>query len=211
MSNWSYVNGVIKVETPFYTPNKEIVKGYIKWAVDEVVKRTGGITGSELDCEYFINVSENSSSSDYTHITGKTTEEYSRGTITLNGSFRDRWTDDTIKEVNKFLYKLNFYIQIDFINICVDDKTIVVNPLDVDFIFREDNEKYMDKFLRIQFKNKNRYFDNIVSERFIEVCNLLQSISPKMAKKVFKRVSSWYKADFTKYYNETIKELKLNT
>lgn len=140
MSQWTYVNGVIKVDT-FSRSSAETL-----YLVQTVVNHLPAISGSEGDVQYYITIENgyNTSSNvdefnNFSNLgngwTGRRLFEYqSCALITMSGALRDRTFEETLRETTKALARLSS-------RLFVDECIVLVRSYWNSFVF--DNPKWM--------------------------------------------------------------------
>lgn len=110
MSSWIYVRGLIELDVPGRT---QAEKDYI---LQTVIAHLPKVTGSEGNMEIHIVRA-------YGHNTWQNFDEFynrvedfktqSRYFLVLDGNLRDRYYEDTFKELNKFLNRLGKRLMVD--------------------------------------------------------------------------------------------------
>lgn len=110
MSMWTYVRGLIELDVPGRT---QAEKDYI---LQTVIAHLPKVTGSEGNMEIHIVRA-------YGHNTWQNFDEFynrvedfktqSRYFLVLDGNLRDRYYEDTFKELNKFLNRLGKRLMVD--------------------------------------------------------------------------------------------------
>lgn len=116
MSMWTYVRGLIELGVPGRT---QAEKDYI---LQTVINHLPKVTGSEGDMDihtvraYGHDMWSNRDELDNFSLDFKTQSRYF---LVLDGSLRDRWYEDTFKELNKFLNRLakRIYIESMYVNL----------------------------------------------------------------------------------------------
>lgn len=117
MSNWTYVNGVIEVDTYARSTPEALYK------VQTAINHLPRITGSEGDVEFYVNIKHGycmSSNADefgqfsnlYNNREWNSFETQSRIVITISDELRDRYFDETLKETTLMLSRLGRRLQI---------------------------------------------------------------------------------------------------
>lgn len=105
MSCWTHINGVITVE-PFGRTQHE--KLYI---LDTTIDHLPKVSGSERNMNVYV-VQKKGRNSSCTHnefgelVNGEFSEYQSEYLVIIEGNLRDRFFDDTLKELNNFLNRL---------------------------------------------------------------------------------------------------------
>lgn len=183
MSDWTYVNGTIRVTVPFYTVKKDRVKEYIEWAINQVKKRGCDITGSEGPAEYFVNIPAHP-----TMYSSESTDSWDNAYIQIIGSLRDRMQDQTRNEVNAFLKRLNYYMIVEGIDITVsgsgEPEEIIEHAYSFLYDYSDDEhydeyEKYRDKLFRIQLANRHKFYDSLMTfKAAADIAELISNASP---------------------------------
>lgn len=126
MSQWTYVNGVIKVDT-FSRSSAETL-----YLVQTVVDHLPVISGSERNVEYYINLAksmETSSSVDeFNNFSNLYNDRHFRcfnwqtyALIALNGYLRDRDFETTLRETTRMLARLSSRLWVDECLVSVRD------------------------------------------------------------------------------------------
>ena len=150
MSWWTYINGTVTV-SPMGRTQAE--KRYI---LDTVLEHLPLVTGSEKDMNIYViqKNGHNSSSScdEFGWTTNNLTDNYGdksrkRGwlrtqdeyILVVNGSFRDRMFEQTVKEFNKWVCRLAKRIS-------VEDVLVEVKGYDEKLIIRNNNNVYGEMF-----------------------------------------------------------------
>jgi len=178
MSFWSYIQGTIEVETMPDFHSREDLETYVKYVIDEINKKTGGITGSEGPAEFFVN------SHRYASMFSNAGEGFTKAYITIHGHLRDRSNHETIPEFKKFISHLYLYMDIENILVRTSDSlqshlftsaeigsdhlsnTFLAEHIDADPypIFSDNdeedavNESKRRKLFRVQQKHAEKYF-----------------------------------------------------
>lgn len=104
MSSWTYVQGLIELGVPGRT---QAEKNYI---LQTVIDHLPKVTGSEYDMNiYTIRANGHDSWSNHDELDHLNWDfkTQSRYFIVLDGSLRDRYYEETFKELNKFLNRLS--------------------------------------------------------------------------------------------------------
>lgn len=199
MSSWTHVNGTITVSIPETYNKPEKVSAYVEYALSKLIKNGHRISGSEDDCNIYINPSENIHcwSSD-------TGNGYTTAILTLNGGLRDREPQETHKEILDFIWNLRRYVTIDscFIDMYCDwcdtgniyatgdhsYRHTISGSKYVDLVMiktRDDfNDETNDQYFRIQEKNFERYNNCVSTYDFIELYDRLSKLNPKNFEKL---------------------------
>lgn len=124
MSMWTYVQGLIELDVPGRT---QAEKDYI---LQTVIDHLPKVTGSEGNMDihtvraYGHNMRSNRDEFDNLAWDFKTQSRYF---LVLDGSLRDRWYEDTFKELNKFLNRLAKRLIIDSAYVRLNDIGINYN------------------------------------------------------------------------------------
>lgn len=116
MSNWTYIRGLIELDVPGRT---QAEKDYI---LQTVIDHLPKVTGSEGNMDihtvraYGHNMWSNRDELDNLSLDFKTQSRYF---LVLDGNLRNRYYEDTFKELNKFLNRLakRIYIESMYINL----------------------------------------------------------------------------------------------
>lgn len=137
MSDWTYVNGIIQVDTMAKTTAQAI------FIANTVIDHLPAITGSEGDVSYYTispkgyNCSSNAD--EFNQFSNLKYRNYNRlfnyksnVLIVLNGQLRDRSFDKTLKETSKVLSRLSvrLYIVECLVSVCSYGKNFVFNNPD---------------------------------------------------------------------------------
>lgn len=118
MSMWAYVRGLIELDVPGRT---QAEKDYI---LQTVIDHLPKVTGSEGNMDihtvraYGHNMWSNRDELDNLSLDFKTQSRYF---LVLDGSLRDRYYEDTFKELNKFLNRLAKRLIIDSAYVRISD------------------------------------------------------------------------------------------
>lgn len=118
MSMWTYVRGLIELDVPGRT---QAEKDYI---LQTVIDHLPKVTGSEDNMDihtvraYGYNMWPNLDEFDNLSWDFKTQSRYF---LVLDGSLRDRWYEDTFKELNKFLNRLAKRLNVHFVYVQLND------------------------------------------------------------------------------------------
>ena len=119
MSQWTYVNGVIKVDTMSRSSAETL------YLVQTVVNHLPVISGSERNVQYYINLENGYNTSSnvdefdkFSNLgngwTGKRLFEWQTNTlITMYGALRDRTFEETLRETTKTLARLSSRLLVD--------------------------------------------------------------------------------------------------
>ena len=215
MSDWTYVNGTMLVEIPFYSVKKDRVKDYIEWSINQVKKYGYDITGSEGPAEIYINMPAHPCM-----YSSETSDSWDNANIQIVGSLRDRMLGQTRNEVKAFLKKLSLYMSLDNINITVNgyDEEVITETAYSHLYDYNDNEHYdeyeklRDKLYEIQMANKHRYFDSLLNIKIgSEFAEIITNSSPSTIEGFLNnfgidRIIDW---DFTERIIEWYKEHKV--
>ena len=214
MSHWTYVNGTINVEIPFNTCNRKTVENYILWSIKQIRIYGIDITGSEGSVHFYTHCGYHPSC-----YSSETADTWDYGYITVMGSLRDREDEQTVKETEAFLRRLEHFVRITNINITVsgDNKHLVnsniyskIHAFDDDW---EKNEKYRDKLYNIQLKNSHRFFDTMLTlEKATEMAEIITHVSPDTLEGLLcnfgvERTIDW---DFTDSRKDWFRSHKIN-
>lgn len=137
MSSWTYIRGLIELSVPGRT---QAEKDYI---LQTVINHLPKVTGSEGNMDihtvqaYGHDMWSNRDELDNLALDFKTQSQYF---LVLDGCLRDRWYEDTFKELNKFLNRLAKRIHI---------KSMYVNLLGMypeSYMFTNENNCYSHMF-----------------------------------------------------------------
>lgn len=180
MSHWTYVNGTIFVEIPFYTSVRSRIEDYILWSIRQIRKRGVDITGSESPVKFFVHCGYHPSCDP-----SESAETWNYGYITVVGSLRDREDQKTIDETAAFLRRLEHFLRVEEINVTVsgDEKHTFngnayskIKKFDDDY---DKNEKFRDKLFNIQLANRHRFYDEqLTLEKASDIAEFLTNVSP---------------------------------
>lgn len=134
MSYWTYVIGAIEVDA---WGDTNIEKEY---NLKTVLSHLPIVTGSERDMKVFINMGSVRSSCNFDERGNSRTEQLKRNRnecnsyiITLQGSLRDSYFDETLRELTKFLTRLGKYV------FTRDISVIVHSDMGESYIFNDPN------------------------------------------------------------------------
>lgn len=114
MSNWTYVQGLIELDVPGRT---QAEKNYI---LQTVIDHLPKVTGSERSMNiYTIQTAGHDSWQNFDEFYNRVEDfkTQSRYFLVLDGNLRDRYYEDTFKELNKFLNRLGKRLMVD--SVCV--------------------------------------------------------------------------------------------
>lgn len=103
MSNWTYIRGLIELDVPGRT---QAEKNYI---LQTVIDHLPKVTGSEKSMNiYTIQTAGYDSWQNFDEFYNRVEDfkTQSRYFLVLDGNLRDRYYEDTFKELNKFLNRL---------------------------------------------------------------------------------------------------------
>lgn len=127
MSWWTQIHGTLTLESSEVFTSTEDLEKYANYAIKEICKRSGEITGSEGPATIFVNA--------YPHSTsfGPFGAGYSKAYLTFHGSLRDRIITRTEAELRKFLDRLQHYFRVEDILIKIDDYKYSKIFMDKDF------------------------------------------------------------------------------
>lgn len=183
MSDWTYVAGTMQVEIPFYTVNKDRVKEYIEWSINQVKKYGHDISGSEGPAEIYVNTVAHPSM-----YSSETSDSWQFANIQIVGSLRDRMLGETRNEVIAFLKKLALFMGLDNIEITVHayskSETITEHAYSKLYDYNDTetydkNEPYRDKIFNIQTQNKHRFFDHVLNlQTAANIAEIITNSSP---------------------------------
>lgn len=110
MSNWTYVQGLIELDVPGRT---QAEKNYI---LQTVIDHLPKVTGSEKSMNlYTIQTAGHDSWQNFDEFYNRVEDfrTQSRYFLVLDGNLRDRYYEDTFKELNKFLNRLGKRLMVD--------------------------------------------------------------------------------------------------
>lgn len=180
MSHWTYVNGTIRVKTPFSTSVRSRIEDYILWSIRQIRKRGVDITGSETPVKFFVHCGYYPSCDPY-----ESAETWDYGYITVVGSLRDREDKKTIDETDAFLRRLEHFLRVEEVNITVsgDEKHTFngnayskIKEFDDDY---DKNEKFINKLFNIQLVNSHRFYDErLTLEKASDIAEFITHVSP---------------------------------
>ena len=182
MSHWTYIRGTFNAQLPFQSGNKDRIIAYIEWAI-KMTRRNGfDITGSEGPVKFFVNPPVTPSS-----FSSEDGETFNYGFVTVIGSLRDREDDQTIGETQKFLAKLQQFMELTAVHIRVKGdystpiEAVYPNYEDLSFDEYDKYEAQRDKLWRIRHFNCQRFYDNVVADfrKCCEIAEILHNLSPK--------------------------------
>lgn len=199
MSYWTHITGTINVTIPHSCPIPKKVAEYIEWVFDELKKNNHFITGSERDCNCYVAIDNWNGWSSETYID----HTYENAVITLFGDFRDRYADQTHKEVVDFVNNLKRYVTLEEINLlmkpdCGDDHIYhlgnSVDELKTDnyviYYFNEatwsydntDIHKKWEQWWRVRLTNWERFCSTkyYTVEKLKEVVECLSTVNDKI-------------------------------
>ena len=154
MSMWTYVRGLIELDVPGRT---QAEKDYI---LQTVIAHLPKVTGSEGNMEIHIVRA-------YGHNTWQNFDEFynrvedfktqSRYFLVLDGNLRDRYYEDTFKELNKFLNRLGKRLMVDSVYVRLynyERSHIFTNKNDCyEKMFENDNPWY--NYLMWEFEDED--------------------------------------------------------
>ena len=182
MSHWTYIRGTFNAQLPFQSGSKDRIVAYIEWAI-KMTRRNGfDITGSEGPVKFFVNPPVSPSS-----FSSEDGETFNYGYVTVIGSLRDREDDQTIGETQKFLAKLQQFMELTAVHIRVKGdystpiEAVYPNYEDLSYDEYEKYEAKRDKLWRIRHINCQRFYDNVVADfrKCCEIAEILHNLSPK--------------------------------
>lgn len=150
MSSWTYIRGLIELDVPGRT---QAEKDYI---LQTVIDHLPKVTGSERNMEihtvqaYGQDMWSNRDELDNLALDFKTQSRYF---LVLDGSFRDRYYEDTFKELNKFLNRLakRIYIESMYVNL--------IGIFPQSHMFTNENDCYSR-----MFDNEDPWYDYLMWE-----------------------------------------------
>ncbi len=152
MSSWTYVRGFIELDVPGRT---QAEKDYIlQTVIDHLPKVTGSERGMDIHIvqAYGYDMWSNRDELGNPVFDFKTQSRYF---LVLDGSLRDRWYEDTFKEVNKFLNRLAKRLIINSAYVQVNDYGYPYTS----YTFTNKNNCYGGMFDR-----ENRWYDYLMWE-----------------------------------------------
>lgn len=136
MSNWTYVQGLIELDVPGRT---QAEKNYI---LQTVIDHLPKVTGSEKPMNvYTIQTAGYDSWQNFDEFYNRVEDfkTQSRYFLVLDGNLRDRYYEDTFKELNKFLNRLGKRLMVD--SVCVR-----LYNYEHSHIFTNENDCYRNMF-----------------------------------------------------------------
>lgn len=139
MSNWTYVQGLIELDVPGRT---QAEKNYI---LQTVIDHLPKVTGSEKPMNvYTIQTAGYDSWQNFDEFYNRVEDfkTQSRYFLVLDGSLRDRYYEDTFKELNKFLNRLAKRLIVDSAYVRLNDIGIDYNS----YTFTNKNNCYGNMF-----------------------------------------------------------------
>lgn len=116
MSSWTYVQGLIELDVPGRT---QAEKNYI---LQTVIDHLPKVTGSEKSMNiYTIQTAGHDSWQNFDEFYNRVEDfrTQSRYFLVLDGNLRDRYYEDTFKELNKFLNRLGKRLPVDSMHVQV--------------------------------------------------------------------------------------------
>lgn len=149
MSSWTYVQGLIEVWAPGRT---QAEKDYI---LQTVIDHLPKVTGSECNMDihtvqaYGYDMWSNRDELDNLALDFKTQSRYF---LVLDGRLRDRYYEDTFKELNKFLNRLSKRLNVHSVYVRLNDYSR-------SYIFTNKNDCYEN-----MFDNENPWYDYLIWE-----------------------------------------------
>lgn len=154
MSRWTTVVGIIQVNLPHNMQSLKSAENYVKWAIDEVQRRGTRVTGSEGDLIFYVNARPDEYEFDGNIVERNTV------LITVYKSLRDRDGARTSDEVEKFLHRLNHFVQFDSVGLEISyygfNRSITEGPYD-DILTYSQYSKEAAKLFDIIEANYVRY------------------------------------------------------
>lgn len=118
MSSWTYVQGLIELDVPGRT---QAEKNYI---LQTVIDHLPKVTGSEKSMNiYTIQTAGHDSWQNFDEFYNRVEDfrTQSRYFLILDGNLRDRYYEDTFKELNKFLNRLGKRLMVDSVYVRLYD------------------------------------------------------------------------------------------
>lgn len=154
MSMWTYVRGLIELSVPGRT---QAEKDYI---LQTVIDHLPKVTGSEGNMDihtvqaYGHDMRSNRDELDNLDLDFKTQSRYF---LVLDGSLRDRYYEDTFKELNKFLNRLAKRIRIESLR-------VELNTYNHSYTFKNKNDCYENNCYGNMFEHENPWYDYLMWE-----------------------------------------------
>lgn len=152
MSNWTYIRGLIELDVPGRT------QAEMDYILQTVIDHLPKVTGSEGAMDIHIVRA-------YGHNSWQNFDEFynrvedfktqSRYFLVLDGSLRDRYYEDTFKELNKFLNRLAKRLIVDSAYVRLNDIGINYNS----YTFTNKNNCYGN-----MFEHENPWYDYLMWE-----------------------------------------------
>lgn len=149
MSSWTYVQGLIELDVPGRT---QAEKNYI---LQTVIDHLPKVTGSEKSMNlYTIQTAGHDSWQNFDEFYNRVEDfkTQSRYFLVLDGNLRDRYYEDTFKELNKFLNRLGKRLMVD--SVCVR-----LYNYEHSHIFTNENDCYGK-----MFENDNPWYNYLMWE-----------------------------------------------
>lgn len=149
MSNWTYVQGLIELDVPGRT---QAEKNYI---LQTVIDHLPKVTGSERSMNiYTIQTAGYDSWQNFDEFYNRVEDfkTQSRYFLVLDGNLRDRYYEDTFKELNKFLNRLGKRLM-------VDSVYVRLYNYEHSHIFTNENDCYGN-----MFENDNPWYNYLMWE-----------------------------------------------
>mgnify|MGYP001015346056 CR=1 FL=1 len=152
MSNWTYIRGLIELDVPGRT---QAEKNYI---LQTVIDHLPKVTGSEKSMNiYTIQTAGYDSWQNFDEFYNRVEDfkTQSRYFLVLDGNLRDRYYEDTFKELNKFLNRLAKRLIVDSAYVRLNDIGINYNS----YTFTNINDCYGK-----MFENDNPWYNYLMWE-----------------------------------------------
>ena len=149
MSSWTYIQGLIELDVPGRT---QAEKNYI---LQTVIDHLPKVTGSEKPMNvYTIQTAGYDSWQNFDEFYNRVEDfkTQSRYFLVLDGNLRDRYYEDTFKELNKFLNRLGKRLMVD--SVCVR-----LYNYEHSYIFTNENDCYGK-----MFENDNPWYNYLMWE-----------------------------------------------
>lgn len=231
MSHWTHIHGTLTVSSSEYFTSKEDLEKYVNYALEDISKRSGDITGSEGNAAFFVSAKQYP-----TCFNSSTGEGYCDAFISIHGNLRDRIMPETEAELKKFLGRLQNYFSLDDILIRIDDdyesklfmneelfsndpKEVIRLPFDYKNAPDEETapqeevdawEDKRDQYWRIQHLNFERYFKKLFPESKVQYCRwVLEHLDLKIMDDILNDVDPIADVAISRDYLERRKERKL--
>lgn len=140
MSFWSGAIGVIVVSVPGISQEHKTF--ILKTVLDHLPK----VTGSEGDMDVFVNLTSGHDESSPMDELGRRvlTHLQSVYTLTIDGLFRDRSFDESLRAINEWLCRLSKRLYVEYVHIDVYGDTYDCNNTHNEYTFSNDSGIYSD-------------------------------------------------------------------